>query len=185
MTARPSVSHIASPPRTIPTASTPQSPQSLPQSILLHLGRPHLDRRRLLCLHLLTQLHTRLIRHLIHQAIHILLRRPHGCGARRRILVVSRRDIQVLKLRLKPIHDGADLLKVHGFHGRVHALDDVGHGAGDLAHGDGGLDARGDGVNAGAEAEEVEFLVLFADGILGVDFGNVRVVLLDCLTGDQ
>lgn len=52
-----------------------------------------------------------------------------------------------------------------------------------MAHGDGGLDAGGDGVDAGAEAEEVEFFVLFADGVLGVDFGDVGVVLLDGLVG--
>ena len=75
------------------------------------------------------------------------------------------------------------LFEVHGAHGALHAFYDSGHGAGDLAHGDGGLDARGDGIDAGAEAEEVEFLVLLADGVLGVDFGDVRVVLLYCLRG--
>ena len=48
-----------------------------------------------------------------------------------------------------------------------------------LAHGDGGLDAGGDGVEAGGEAEEVEGFGALADGVLGVDFGDVGVGLLD------
>lgn len=75
------------------------------------------------------------------------------------------------------------LFEIHGAHGAFHAFDDAGHGAGDLAHGDGCLDAGGDGVDAAAQAEEVEFFVLLPDGVLRVYLGDVRVVLLDCLLG--
>lgn len=77
----------------------------------------------------------------------------------------------------------ADLFEIHGFHGLVHALDDVHHAPRDLAHGDGGLHAAGDGIDAAPEAEEVEALVLLADGVLRVDLGDVAVALLDCLRG--
>jgi hypothetical protein len=42
-----------------------------------------------------------------------------------------------------------------------------------LAHGDGCLYAAGDGVDTGGELQEVELLVLFADGVSGVDARNV------------
>lgn len=71
--------------------------------------------------------------------------------------------------------------KIHRLHGAVHALDHARHAAGDLPHGDGGLHSAGDGVDARAQAEEVELLVLLADGVLGVDLGDVWVVLLDGL----
>lgn len=54
-----------------------------------------------------------------------------------------------------------------------------------MAHGDGGLNARGDGIDAGAESEEVELFILFTDGVLGVDLGDVVVILLDCLERDE
>ena len=50
-----------------------------------------------------------------------------------------------------------------------------------MAHCHGGLDPRRDGIDAGGQAQEVDFFVLFADGVGGVDFGNVRVVLLEGL----
>lgn len=77
------------------------------------------------------------------------------------------------------------LFQIHGAHGAFHTFDDAGHGAGDLAHGDGCLDPGSDGVDAAAESEEVEFLVLLADGILGVYLGYVGVVLLDSLLGER
>lgn len=73
------------------------------------------------------------------------------------------------------------LLQIHSFHRLVHPLDDVGHAARDLAHGDGGLHAAGDGIDPAPQAEEVEPLVLLADGVLGVDLGDVGVALLDRL----
>jgi hypothetical protein len=45
------------------------------------------------------------------------------------------------------------------------------------------LDAGGNGIDTGGEFEEVELFVLFADGVLGVDAGDVAVALLDCLDG--
>ena len=44
------------------------------------------------------------------------------------------------------------------------------------------MDAGGYGIDAGAKAEEVEFLVLLADGVLSVDFGDVGVTLGDRLS---
>lgn len=49
-----------------------------------------------------------------------------------------------------------------------------------MAHRDGGLDARGDGIDARGEGEELQVLVLLADRVAGVDFGNVRVAGGDC-----
>ena len=43
------------------------------------------------------------------------------------------------------------------------------------------MDAGADGIDAAGEAEEVELFVLLADGVLGVDFGDVGVALLDGL----
>lgn len=80
---------------------------------------------------------------------------------------------------------GVYLFQIHGAHGAFHAFYDAGHGAGDLAHGDGCLDPGCDGVDAAAESEEVEFLVLLTDGILGVYLGYVGVVLLDSLLGER
>ena len=52
-----------------------QSTQTFPKTILLHLSRPNLRLRS--TRHLLLHLQPRLIRHLPHQPIHILLRRSH------------------------------------------------------------------------------------------------------------
>ena len=77
----------------------------------------------------------------------------------------------------------AHLFQIHGFHGAFHPAHDAGHAARYLPHRHGGLDPAGDGVDPRAEAEEVEFLVLLADRVLGVDLGDVGVVLLDGLWG--
>ena len=63
----------------------------------------------------------------------------------------------------------------------IHALDDVGHAARDLAHRDGGLDATADGVDARPQPQQVQSFVLLPDRVLGVDLGNVIVILLDGL----
>ena len=75
----------------------------------------------------------------------------------------------------------AHLFKVHTSHRTLHPFHYPSHAACHLPHGDGGLDSAGDGIDPGPEAEEIEFFILLADGILGVDLGDVGVVLLDCL----
>lgn len=117
----------------------------------------------------------------MHELVDVVLRGADGGGGRGGGLVVPRRDVEVLELGLELVHDGGDLVEVHGLHGALHAADDAGHAARHLAHRDGRLDAGGDGVDAGGEAEEGELFVLLPDGVLGVDFGNVWVVLLDGL----
>lgn len=76
---------------------------------------------------------------------------------------------------------GFYFFEIHGLHGAVHALDHARHAACDLPHRDGGLHPARDGVDARAQAQEVELLVLLADGVLGVDLGDVWMVLLDGL----
>jgi len=49
-----------------------------------------------------------------------------------------------------------------------------------LAHRHSSLDPTGHSIDPRGQAQQVELLVLLADGILSVDFGNVAVVLLDC-----
>ncbi len=75
------------------------------------------------------------------------------------------------------------LFQIHGLHRRIHALDYTGHAARHLPHGDGRLHPAADGIDSAGQAEEVEPFVLLADGVLGVDFGDVAVVLLDGLWG--
>jgi hypothetical protein len=74
------------------------------------------------------------------------------------------------------------LFEIHALHGGIHAFDYVCHTARYLPHRHRRLYTRAHGVYSGREAEEVEVLVLLADRILGVDFGDVGVVLLDRLT---
>lgn len=170
-----------------PTASSfsrPQRSQPLSQFIfplVFRLGRGLDAFRRRRIRHFLSQFDASLVRDLVHQAIDILLGRGDGHGIAGGVLVVARGDVQILKLGLEPVHDRADLLQIHALHRRIHAPHHVRHAACDLAHGDGRLHARGGRVDARGQAEEVDFFVLLADGVLRVDFGNVRVVLLNGL----
>jgi len=49
-----------------------------------------------------------------------------------------------------------------------------------LTHRHSGLDSTGHSIDPRGQAQQIQLLVLLADGILSVDFGNVAVVLLDC-----
>ncbi len=75
------------------------------------------------------------------------------------------------------------LLQIHTLHRTIHPPHHIRHAPRDLPHRHRGLHFRAHGVDARAEAQEIEFLVLLADGILGVDFRDVGVALLDCLGG--
>lgn len=57
----------------------------------------------------------------------------------------------------------------------------AGWGGPHLAHGDSSLDSGCHGVHAGAHAQEVDGLVLLADGVLRVDPRHLHVPLLDGL----
>lgn len=57
----------------------------------------------------------------------------------------------------------------------------TGWGGPHLAHGDSSLDSGCHGVHAGAHAQEVDGLVLLADGVLRVDPRHLHVPLLDGL----
>jgi len=49
-----------------------------------------------------------------------------------------------------------------------------------LTHGNSSLNPTSHSIDPRSQAQQVEFLVLLADGVLSVDFCNVAVVLLDC-----
>ena len=73
------------------------------------------------------------------------------------------------------------LLQIHTLHRRIHALDHIRHAARDLPHRHRRLYFGAHGIYSRREAQKVEVLVLLANRILGVDFGDVGVVLLDRL----
>jgi len=76
-------------------------------------------------------------------------------------------------------------LRTHGFHSNIQTPVDLHHVACDLAHRDGCLYAAGDGVDARGELQEVQLFVLLADGVAGVDAGNVVVALLHSLVCER
>lgn len=78
-----------------------------------------------------------------------------------------------------------DLFQIHTLHRLIHPFDYIRHAARDLSHRHRCLDFRAHGVDSRCQAEEVEVLVLLADGILGVDFRYVGVVLLYGLQGRE
>lgn len=75
--------------------------------------------------------------------------------------------------------DKTNLLQIHGLHRAIHALDHAHHAPRHLPHGHGGLHPAGNGVDPAAQPQQVQPLVLLPDGVLRVDLGDVRVVLLD------
>jgi len=77
--------------------------------------------------------------------------------------------------------DTTHLFQIHLFHRLVHSLNHIRHTACHLSHGNCRLYFRADRIDARSKSEEVQLLVLFANRILGVDFGDIRVTLLDCL----
>jgi hypothetical protein len=72
------------------------------------------------------------------------------------------------------------LFQIHSLHSSIHAFYHIRHTTRDLTHRHSRLDSTSHSINPRSQTQEVEFLVLLADSILGVDFGNVAVVLLDC-----
>lgn len=119
--------------------------------------------------------------HPLHEEVYLILGRCAGCRVVHRVLHVSRLYVEVGELRLEPVHDCRYLFQVHCAHGDVHALHDFAHRARYAAHGDCSLDARGDGIDAAAQAEQVEALVLFPDGVCSVDLCALLVALCECL----
>jgi hypothetical protein len=72
------------------------------------------------------------------------------------------------------------LFQIHSLHSSIHAFYHIRHTTRDLTHRHSRLDPTGNSIDPRSQAQQVELLVLLADGVLGVDFGNVAVVLLDC-----
>lgn len=99
------------PPVQPPNPLIPQRPQPLPQSLLPLLLRHRLilHRPRIHPLHLLLQLHPRLVRDLVHQAVHVVLRRADGGGGGGGGLVVAGGDVEVFELGFEFVHYGRDL----------------------------------------------------------------------------
>lgn len=68
-------------------------------------------------------------------------------------------------------------------HRLVHAYNDIAHAPCDLTHRYRGLDSTADGIDARRESEKIESLILFANGVLRVNLGNITVALLHGLDG--
>lgn len=71
--------------------------------------------------------------------------------------------------------------RTHRLHGDIQTSVDLHHVARDLAHSNCCLYTASDGIDAGGELQEVELLVLFADGVSGVDACDIVVALLHSL----
>ena len=72
----------------------------------------------------------------------------------------------------------ADLFKIHSLHRALHPPHHARHAPRNLPHRHRRLHPARDGVYPRAQAQQVQFLVLLPYRVLGVDFGDVRVVLL-------
>jgi hypothetical protein len=73
------------------------------------------------------------------------------------------------------------LLKVHALHCPIHASYNIGHTSCNLSHGDGCLHSTTDCINPTSQPEQVQLLILLAYCVLGVNFGDICVILLDSL----
>lgn len=124
------------------------------------------------------QLHARLIRDASHQRLDLALPLHADLLAldpARHALVVAAHNVQILELALELLHHRADLLEIHALQRLVHAPHRLRHALRDGAHGDGRLHAGGDGVDARGEREEVDALLGVADGVAGVEAGDLRL----------
>lgn len=73
----------------------------------------------------------------------------------------------------------AYLLQIHRLHRPIHPFHHPSHAPRDLPHRHRRLHPTRHRIDPAPQSQEVEPLVLLADGVLSVDLGNVRVVLLD------
>jgi hypothetical protein len=87
-------------------------------------------------------------------------------------------------LRLKHTAQGnsivTHLFQIHSLHSSIHAFYHIRHTTRDLTHRHSRLDSACYSIDPRSQTQEVQLLVLLANGVLGVDFGNIAVVLLDC-----
>ena len=71
------------------------------------------------------------------------------------------------------------LLQIHSLHGLIHALNYIHHAPSDCSHCDSSLHSTSHCVDPTAQSQEIQPLILFADGILCIDFGYIVMALLD------
>jgi hypothetical protein len=77
------------------------------------------------------------------------------------------------------------LFQIHSFHCLVHSLYNIHHASCDLTHRNRRLHSASYRIDPAAQSQEVQTLILLADCVLGVDFRDVVVALLDCLCSTQ
>lgn len=65
--------------------------------------------------------------------------------------------------------------KVHTLHCLIHPFNHAPHTVGNRSHGYGRLYSTGNSIDPGRESQKVEPLILFADGVLGINPGTVGV----------
>ena len=70
------------------------------------------------------------------------------------------------------------LFQVHRLHGIIHTPHYSGHTARDLPHCHCCLHPTGYSIDSRAQPKQIQFLILFPDGILRIDLGDVWMVLL-------
>lgn len=70
------------------------------------------------------------------------------------------------------------LFKIHGLHRALHPPYHARHAPRNLPHRHRRLHPARDGIYPRAQAQQVQFLILLPYRVLGVDFGDVGVVLL-------
>lgn len=83
------------------------------------------------------------------------------------------------------INSNSHLFQIHRLHRPFHPPHHPRHTPRNLSHRDRGLYSTGNRIDARAQPEEIHPLVLFPDRVLGVDLGDVGVVLLYCLEAES
>lgn len=73
------------------------------------------------------------------------------------------------------------LFEIHLLHSAVHAFHYVCHTTRDLTHRHSRLHSASDSIDPAGQPQQIQLLILLANGILSVDLGDVAVVLLDRL----
>lgn len=73
------------------------------------------------------------------------------------------------------------LLQIHSLHSLIHPLHNIHHAPRNLAHRNGSLHPAGHRIDPASQSQQIQPLILLADGVLCVDLCDVVVALLDCL----
>lgn len=73
------------------------------------------------------------------------------------------------------------LFQIHSFHSLIHSFYNIHHAPCDLAHRNRRLHSTSHRIDSATQSQEIQTFVLLADCVLGVDFCDVVMALLDCL----